>query len=218
MRQVALALLLCLSACDDAPAHVGGTSGADGSSSSSSGELDETGGEESTGGESGSTGGNLWDGATITVRTIDAEPDRSCENSCGASVCLAADNGFQSFDCDNSPGAGVTCTCSDDAEKAGTAPTHAVSECFRGTDVSGPSGFDMEAIEQWDGRSCDDFCAAADLGACAWTQWVRGDSGCYEVDAVAQSTGLVLQYGEEMTIRTPFEDGEGGRLRFVCEL
>lgn len=217
MRRVALALLLCLSACDDAPDSGGRTSGAGDSSSSGEAVDPGTGGEESTGGGS-STGGAAWGGAAITVRTVDAEPNRSCENSCGASACLAADNGFQSFDCDNSPGAGVTCTCADDAEKSGTEATHAVSNCYRGMDVSGPSGFDMDALEQWDGRSCDDFCDAAGLGACAWTQWVRGDSGCYEVDAVAQSAGLVLQYGEEMTTRTPFGDGEGGRLRFVCEL
>ena len=211
MRRVALAILLCLSACDDDAAPSGGTGGAGDESSSTSGDDGSTSEDESSGEESGSSGGATWDGETISVRSLDLEADAACGFACGASACLDARVGEGvAVRCNEQAS---SCMCGDDPEAAGTAPTHAVSECYLDPNAA-TSGFSMTRPDPLPYESCDEFCGEHNLGACAWTHWVAGEDGCFDWGA----DGGIRQYGEEMTIRTPFEDGEGGRLRFVCEI
>lgn len=205
-RLATIVLLLATVACDSSVAVNGGTEGDD--AGTSTGEVPE--GESSEGGDEESSTGEPagWEGETLTLRTVSPDPvGWSCDSACGASECLTAwRSDVQTLDCDQADAA--SCACGDDADLSGLAPTHGVSECF--TDPNSASG---DSVEPWSGKSCDSYCSGAGLGACAWSQWVEMTP---DVCPGWGGNAWVRQYGEDMTVRAPF-DGEGV-LRFVCEL
>ena len=206
MRRLALAVLLSLAACDDSTAPAGGTGGVDGTST---GDVEDSSSEESTGGESGSSGGDAWAGEFITVRTLELDVPNTCGVVCGESACL--DAGVDLVQpCEQMS---TSCTCGDSSDATGTPSTHAMSDCYLDPNAS-QTGASMDRPEPWTGQSCDELCAEHGFSRCAWTQWAQGDR-CLDW---GQENTWELQYGDDMTVRAPFEPGEGGVVRFVCEL
>jgi hypothetical protein len=210
MRRFALALVVSLTACDSEPlveeeAPLVGEE-------SSSGGLETDG--ETDGGEESSSGGDAWAGEVTAIRTLRMDLDGSCAGACGtASVCIAGKYAVGGADvgCTEATGPKV-CTCADDVEASSVDPTHAIGECFMSADLE-PSGFSMSRPEKWHTGTCADYCAENGLGPCAWTQWARSLE-C--PDWVGNA--WVRQHGDDMTTRTPFAPGDGGVLRFVCEI
>lgn len=219
MRHAALALLLSLAACEAADSEAGGTTGEDptmtaAESSSSGGETEDEG--ESSGGESSSGGMEMWGGAALLVREVESS-DR-CSDACGASACIEAVNREgQPWDCNSYEYAPFTCTCGDFTETAGPSSTHGVSTCFLAPDTPDPSGFEMNLPPRWEEGDCDAFCGSVGMGACALTMWSEG-YGCSPI--THPSTGeLVWDIDLSGSTSKPADlTGDGGVLRFVCEL
>lgn len=192
MRRVALALTLLLAACDDPDPGAAGATG-DEMAESSTGSSESSGESEGSG---SSTGEEEWNGPLVTVRFIEGEESRSCNDLCGASECILSERLNDSADCDQqNPD---RCGCADDPEVEEWAePTHALSECI---DLTGlPRPFD----------SCATYCDEHGLGACAWVQ-SSGDS--------CPNAVLGVPAVRSWPHHDVFVELGGSRGRFACEL